>query len=62
MIWSFEKWALSLRMWSGCFVKGSRWGRASRWAAEGPQRGFSVYGGMFQSLQTVNVSLGRNWY
>lgn len=22
-------------------------GRASRWAAEGPQRGFSVYGGLF---------------
>lgn len=38
-------------MWSGCFVKGTRVGRASRWAAEGPQRGFSVCRGLFQSLQ-----------
>lgn len=60
MMWRFEKWTLSLEMWSGCFVKGTCEGRASRWAAEEPQRGFSVSGELFGSQSDVTVHLGRN--
>lgn len=59
MMWRFEKWPLSLGMWSGCCVKGPCGGRASRGAAEGPQRGFSAYGGLFQSLQMWLCSLAE---